>query len=273
MNKIILMVLFSIAQAFCYNFMTWNVRCENPDDTTNGNIWSKRLPHIVENIEFIFPDFLNVQEVNPGFVNDLANLLPDYNYVYLHEKSQNAIFFKKHFLVQKTGEFYLSETPNKRSRGWDAKNKRTCLWAKIQDENKNTFFIFNTHFDHKGKEARINSAIMVKDSINRIAGNATVILSGDFNVDKREKPFTILNENSPLQEAQFQAKRIYNPSGSVNYFDPKRYSQWQFDYIFTTKNLEIIRYSVPNFIYYDKDSDVLRFPSDHSPAFIQFNIQ
>lgn len=273
MNKILPIILFCFAHAFSYDFMTWNVRCENPDDTLNGNIWSKRLPHIVEAVVFINPDFFNVQEVNPNFVKDLENALPEYNHVYLHEKSQNAIFYKKRFSVQKTGEFYLSETPNKRSRGWDAKNKRTCLWAKIQDENRQTFFIFNTHFDHKGKEARINSALMLKDSISNIAGNATVLLSGDFNVDKREKPFTILNESGFLLEAQFQTKRIYNPSGSVNYFDPKRYSQWQFDYIFTSKNLEVIRYSVPNFIYYDKDTEVLRFPSDHSPAVIQFNIQ
>ena len=273
MNKIVLFIFLCIAPAFCYDFMTWNVRCENPDDTLNGNVWSQRLPHIVNAVEFISPDFLNVQEVNPVFVKDLEQALPDYDHVYLNEKSQNAILYKKRFAIQKTGEFYLSETPNQRSRGWDAKNKRTCLWAKFQDENGHVFFIFNTHFDHKGKQARINSALMVRDSISKIAGNATVILSGDFNAYKTEKPLTILNDAYFLEEAQYRTKRIYNPSGSLNYFDPKRYSQWQFDYIFTSNDLEIIRYSVPNFIYYDNDAKVLRFPSDHSPAVIQFNIQ
>lgn len=272
MKKLFLILLFA-SQAFCYDFMTWNVRCENPDDTINGNVWGKRLPHIVKLIEFVDPDFFNVQEVNPGYVQDLEKALPEYKYVYLHEKSQNAIFLKKRFTVQKKGEFYLSETPNKRSRGWDAKNKRTCLWAKVQDENKHTFFIFNTHFDHKGKLARINSSLMLLDSLKNIAGNGTILLSGDFNVDKTEKPFTILNDSELLQEAQFKTNKKYNPSGSVNYFDPKRYSPWQFDYIFTSNDLEVTRYSVPNFIYYDKDSEVLRFPSDHSPAIIQFNIK
>lgn len=273
MNKILLFILICSVHAFCYDFMTWNVRCAHPKDTISKDIWSKRLPHIVETIEFISPDFFNVQEINPDFINDLTKFLPEYSHIYLHPKSENAIFYKKKFSVQKKGEFYLSETPNKFSRSWDAKYERTCLWAKITDENNQIFFIFNTHFDHKGKQARINSSLMVKDSIHNIAGNATAILSGDFNVDKKEKPFTILNESDFLEEAQFQTKRIYNPSGSYNYFDPKRYSLWQFDYIFTTDNLEIIRYSVPNFIYYDKEDEILRFPSDHSPVVIQFTVK
>lgn len=273
MKKIILVLLICGVQAFSYDFMTWNIRCEHPDDTINGNIWSKRLPHIVKSIEFISPDFINVQEANPNFIKDLEQALPDYNHIDSKEKSQNAIFFKKNFILQKNDEFYLSETPNNRKRGWDAKHYRTCLWVKLQDENNRSFFIFNTHFDNKGKIARSNSARMVRDSIKNITGNEVTILSGDFNVEKREEPFTILNESNHLEEAQFKTKRIYNPSGSYNYFDPQKHSQWQFDYIFTSNNIDVIQYSVPNFVYYDSKADLQRYPSDHSPVIIHFNVR
>lgn len=273
MSKALLIFLVCTTYAFCYDFMTWNIRCEHVKDTLSGDVWSKRLPHIVETIEFISPDFFNVQETNPKFINDLENKLPDYNHIDSKEQSHNAIFFKKKFAVNNTGEFYLSETPNERSLGWDAKHHRTCLWVKLQDENKHVFFLFNTHLDNKGKHAQIHGASMIKDSIRNIAEDATILLAGDFNAIKKEKPIETLNKSGFLEEAQTKAKRIYNPSGSYNYFDPKRYSLWQFDYIFTSKDIEITRYSVPNFIYYDKEDEILRFPSDHSPVIIEFNIQ
>ena len=52
------------------------------------------------------------------------------------------------FILLDSGCFWLSETPDKPSVGWDAKYPRICSWAQLQDRNTgNTLYFLNTHFE------------------------------------------------------------------------------------------------------------------------------
>ena len=65
--------------------------------------------------------------------------------------------------------FWLSESPEMASRGWDAALNRIVTWVHLQDRKSGKeFFHFNTHFDHKGREARENSARLILDKIKEI---------------------------------------------------------------------------------------------------------
>jgi endonuclease/exonuclease/phosphatase family metal-dependent hydrolase len=82
------------------------------------------------------------------------------------------------------GTYWLSETPDEPSYGWDAACRRTATWALMKDRrNGKHFYFVNTHLDHKGVEARKNGLQMV---LNRIAGmnpeGYPMVLTGDFNV-------------------------------------------------------------------------------------------
>src|SRR3546814_6755240 len=98
----------------------------------------------------------------------------------------SAIFYKKdRFRLLDHDTFWLSETPEVPSKGWDAALNRICTWGKFRDkESRKEFFYFNLHMDHRGKEARKKSTLLVLEKIREIAGKTHVILSGDFNFNQ-----------------------------------------------------------------------------------------
>lgn len=113
------------------------------------------------------------------------------------------IFYKKdRFILLDSGCFWLSETPDKPSVGWDAKYPRICSWAQLQDRNTgNTLYFLNTHFDHVGKQARKESACMIVKWIRRHSDCGETILVGDFNVDQRSESYQELVKTGFLTDS------------------------------------------------------------------------
>ena len=96
-----------------------------------------------------------------------------------------AIFYnKKAIKLIKWGTFWLSETPEKPSMGWDAACFRSATWALMKDKaSGRKFYYVNTHLDHVGWEARKNGLKLIVDRIAEInPENYPMILTGDFNM-------------------------------------------------------------------------------------------
>ncbi len=141
-----------------------------------------------------------MQEALHVQMNDLQKALPDFKYAGVgrtdgkQDGEYSAIFYnakKLQLLESKT--FWLSETPTVAgSKSWDAAITRIVTWAKFKDiESSKTFFVFNTHFDHIGKVARRESAKLLLKKINEIAGNSSVIITGDFNATPGDEPVQV----------------------------------------------------------------------------------
>ena len=83
----------------------------------------------------------------------------------------SAVFYNQdRFLKKQGGTFWLSETPETCTFGWDAVCRRVCSWVELEDrESGATLHVFNTHFDHVGVEARKNSAALILKKISEIA--------------------------------------------------------------------------------------------------------
>ena len=116
------------------------------------------------------------------------------------------------------GTFWLSETPDSPTMGWDAACYRTCTWALMQDKTTgNRFAIFNTHLDHRGRVAQTESIKLVVEKIKEIAGErATVILGGDFNVVPEDEIFEPLGEfmlEARTTAAEADVKGTFNMFG------------------------------------------------------------
>ena len=167
---------------------TFNLRYANPKDS--GNLWADRVPVVAALIEFHDFDIFGTQEALPGQVNDLQNLLPGYSWYGVgrddgkDKGEHSSIFFKKDkYQVINKGDFWLSQTPDKPSLGWDAICCfRICSWTKFKDtKTAKEFYFFNVHYDHQGVKAREESSKLMLPKINEIAGSAPVILTGDFN--------------------------------------------------------------------------------------------
>ncbi len=251
------------------NIATYNIRYDNPGDSLD--LWQKRYPSIGGIIQFYDFDILGTQEGLIHQLNDLKSLLPEYNYIGVGRddgKSAGehaAIFYKTtKFKLLEKGNFWLSQITDTPNKGWDAALPRICTWGKFTEVATGfTFYMFNVHFDHKGVEARKESAKLILSKISDIAGKTPAILTGDFNVDETNESYTLLNASKNLKDAYDLAKIRFAPNGSFNSFSPTSKQVGRIDHIFLTPQFNVLRYGILTNTVHG------RYPSDHFPVFIQ----
>lgn len=170
--------------------MSFNLRYDEPSDKENQ--WDNRKDACVSMIEDKQPMVFGIQEGLYNQVHFLDENLSKYSFVGVgrddgHSGGEYAAIFYEFDLLelQENGNFWLSETPEFPSIGWDANNIRIVTWAKFRDlQNNKNIFVFNTHFDHKGKIAQEESSKLLVSKINEIVNETDipVIITGDFNM-------------------------------------------------------------------------------------------
>ncbi|MFT6995506.1 MAG: endonuclease/exonuclease/phosphatase family metal-dependent hydrolase, partial [Maribacter sp.] len=256
--------------------MSFNIRYDNPEDGKQN--WHHRKENVVRMIHFYDLDIIGLQEVLVNQQNYLKESLSEYKSVGIgredgKEKGEFAsIFYKKdRFKILKSGTFWLSETPDKISKGWDADLERIATWAVFKDKNTREEFIFmNTHFDHIGNIARVESAKLLKEKAIELAGNLPLILTGDFNlVPESEGIRTLIKPDgkNTLINASSAATFTYGPDWTTCGFDNRPFEERKvIDYIFLKGISKVTKYAV--------FSEMLEnvFLSDHCPVFAQIEL-
>ncbi len=224
--------------------MSFNIRYNNPDDKENW--WEYRKEDIGKMIKYYQPDILGIQEGLKNQVNFLDSSLSDYKFVGvgrdngIDQGEYAAIFYnteKIEFIDTKT--FWLSETPDLVSVGWDASLGRIVTYGAFKDRMSNdTIFVFNCHYDHLGKLARQKSSELILNIIqNMYIETERIIVMGDFNCEPNRKPIKILKTIfDDSYEISFRTP--YGPIGTFNQFDPAKEITLRIDYIFT-RNLNV----------------------------------
>jgi len=244
---------------------TYNLRYNNAGDGLDA--WPNRkemVKNLVRHYDF---DVFGTQEALRGQLNDVAEL-PEYAFVGRGRDDgkeageHSAIFYKKARLkLLQTGDFWLSETPDKPGKGWDAKCcNRICTWAKFQDlQSEQQFFFFSVHFDHEGVEARRQSGLLMIKKIKEIAQNAPVVCVGDLNSTPDTEQVKALQ--TLLGDAyQLTQKPAYGPVGTFNGFELTAPLRDRIDYIFVSRGSTVLSYAVLT------DSMRGHYPSDHFPV-------
>lgn len=257
------------------SIMSWNIRILTQADT--GLIyWNNRRDEVADLIKRYQPDILGIQEIrNIRQQKDFTHRLPEYESVSFGRDNNKGtrgerlavLFNKKRFSFSEKGFFFLSETPEKASKGWDAVYNRICVWTKLTDKvTQETFYVFNTHFDHVGKIAREKSAILLTEKITEIAGNYPVILTGDFNAAPADRNFY---KTMTAKFADSRATSKNAPRGMDGTFNGWNFSKSDFnesvriDYIFVSKM------TVLNYININDKTDWGIYPSDHFPVMVK----
>lgn len=247
--------------------MSYNVKLDRQKEGKDS--WTNRKPFFSKQIKFYEPDVLGVQEALPNQMQDLDSLLPNYSYVGVgrddgkNEGEFSAIFYKtKTLKVLESSTFWLSQTPDKVGMGWDAVCNRICTYALFEVVGTaQKFWVFNTHFDHVGLEARTQSVGLILDKIKAINHqNYPVILSGDFNMTPDDENIEYLK--TVLADAKAQAQLCFGPQGTYNGFRFDKPVTERIDYIFVSPTVTVNKYAVLS------DSWNLQYPSDHLPVFV-----
>ena len=205
--------------------MSYNVRYGTAKDGENH--WEKRKDFMAETIKAFDPDLLGTQETL-GFQRDfLAGTLPDHAVLAVgredgrEQGEMTAIFWRKErFEKVDGGHFWLSETPDVAgSKGWDTSLPRMVTWVRLRDkarQGKPVLWV-NTHFDHIGKVARVESAKLIRDRIGTLGKDCSVIVTGDFNSGEGSEPYKAMfglrgSEESPVVDSY----RVAHPQREEN---------------------------------------------------------
>ncbi len=249
--------------------MSFNIRYDNPNDGENR--WEFRKNEVVKLLKNYKSDFLGIQEAMPNQGKFIADKLEAYGYIGhgrdgLNTDSESILLFynKIKFKLLEGNVFWLSETPEKASRGWDAKLKRIMVYGAFENKtNGETLHIINCHFDHRGEIAREKSAEQLVNFIeNKKLSGEQVIVLGDLNCLPYEEPIKILSRY--LEDSYDDSHHALNgPIGTYNKFDTERVPTKRIDYIFT-RNIDVKSYRSID----DKRKNNL-FPSDHLPILIR----
>ena len=251
--------------------MTWNIRYNNSGDGINA--WPNRKDWLAKIVVNNQVDIAGFQEVLFEQLEDLKVRLPELDvYGVGRDDGKNAgefapIFFRKdRFELLDKSTFWLSMTPDKNaSKGWDADQPRIACWVKLKDRRTGTvFYVMNTHFDHRGTQARAESAKLLLKYMREQFVDHPVILTGDFNTLPDSPPYnTLIGKGSPTRPVYLDAyehsvQKPKGPDSTWNGFKsivPNR----RIDFVFTTKTVRVERFKTLD------DQRDGRFPSDHLP--------
>ncbi|HQV32403.1 MAG TPA: endonuclease/exonuclease/phosphatase family protein [Calditrichia bacterium] len=253
--------------------MSFNIRFDNPDDGPNA--WPQRREMASGLIREVNPDVLGLQEALLHQIEQLQDDLPEYAWFGVgRDDGQSAgefspIFYRKdkfELLMQET--LWCSETPHQPGLGWDAVCNRVITWGGLRDRGTGKIaVIFNTHWDHIGENARLQSAVLLRNEVAKVIPGEYVVVTGDFNCPPGSPPYRHLvaareNGGEPVlfdsRKRSLQAPQ--GPTGTFNAFGPEAVRPEPIDHIFVGEGISVQRFAT-----LDKAVNG-RMPSDHFPV-------
>ncbi len=295
LSYLLLVLLAALAvQAQELVVCTYNVRYKNNGDTDAGNGWNTRRTYLINLMNFQQPDLLGVQEALNAQMTDMANGLKGYAYIGVGRDNgttggeYSAIFYRtERMILLDHGDFWLSDTPYKASKGFPSKGggtsyKRICTWGKFLDKaTGSVIYHFNTHMD-LDETNRQQSYYLIKQKIQEIASTtAPVIVSGDYNAVQTGDAYKLFYNSGFLYDSFHRAKQKFMTNGTCPGFNANNYSTVsselrRIDHIFVTRAFNVEHYGVLNPCYYSTSGTAdyhERAYSDHSPVIAKLTIR
>ncbi len=247
---------------------TYNIRYDASADKTSGNSWDTRKQALVDLIKRHGFDIIGTQEGMNRQMIELKKMMPGFDYINYpyggkaDYHNSGIVYRTSMFEVMDTGTFWFSETPDIPSIGWDATDRRICLWGKFKHKpSGKEFYYFNVHFYWKLEEARRASGPLLVKKIKEIAKGYPAICVGDFNSEPETSQIKAIKAylHDSYDLSGNGRKGVENTAfhGGVFHGDPI----FRIDYIFVSDSIKVQDYEVYSDIY-NQD----RYPSDHLPV-------
>lgn len=253
--------------------MSFNIRYPNPRD--GHDYWPVRAGRVISAIEAFGPDVLGLQEAYDYQVEVLLFHMKQYELVGVGREDgkdrgemTGILYRRDRFTLIDHGHFWLSPTPHlPGSVGWDAALTRMATWLALEDRKTGRrWVVLNTHFDHRGRAARVESARLLRQRIAELRqrfDGAPAILTGDFNADAGGPVYQALGVGGPdaglIDTHLADLANLGQPDGTFNFFRGETNSA-RIDWIIVSDNVEVLEARIDRNTYND------RYPSDHYPV-------
>ncbi len=241
--------------------MSFNIRNGRAPDKHNA--WPLRSRLFFKAIRDYGPDLLGLQEVLIEQFISAKCVLPEYDYVGVaredgKEKGEYAPLFyrRKRFALVETGTWWLSPMPHDvASVGWDAALTRIATWTRLRDrEQQKRLLVINTHFDHVGEAARVESARLLRERTKDEKDR--VIIMGDFNCTDVDPPYRVMIEGGDFLDTFRQINPTPGPNEATFHDFTGNTCDKRIDFIFT-RGFGVTAAGI------DRTRDGDRCPSDH----------
>lgn len=186
-----------------YKVISYNIRVLTTYDTDSCH-WDVRKPATITMIKQEQPDMFGLQESFLEQTRYVEVECPQYARIGIGNNDENEsdevmsfFYLRDKFELLDKQTVWLSETPEISSRGWDGEYNRMATFVTLRDRsNGNEITYINTHFDHIGRVARIESAKLIVERIKALQANGqqAIIVGGDFNSELEDSLLTPLQE-------------------------------------------------------------------------------
>jgi endonuclease/exonuclease/phosphatase family metal-dependent hydrolase len=254
--------------------MSFNVRYGTAADGPNH--WDKRKDFLADTVRAFDPDLLGTQETL-GFQRDfLAAKLPAHTAFGVgrddgKEAGEMMAVYWRTARFEKTagGHFWLSTTPDTPgSKSWDGSLPRMATWVKLKDKTADgkTVLWVNTHFDHMGKTARVESAKLIRDRLKELGAGCSLVVTGDFNAGEGSDPYRALFDPRGADEPPvLDSYRVAHPKraddeGTTTPFKAGPSKGNRIDWIGVSRDWTVVSAAI------DRTARDGRTPSDHFPV-------
>lgn len=259
----------AIGENVAITVMSYNIRFDNPRDGINA--WPHRKDNVAEMMGPKYnSDIVGVQEALRHQIDELQERLPNYDWVGVGRDDGkdtgefSPIFYRTdRFELVATNTFWLSEnTGYPASKSWDTAITRIVTWARFSDkQTEQDFYVLNTHFDHRGQQARVESAKLMLDKVVSLDKNVPVIITGDLNINERNEAYKIFRDADGLYDARYSSETGHEgPTATFNNWEELRPAESRIDYIFVSSGIRVLNHRILD------DRYDGRFPSDHLPV-------
>ncbi|MCL2508941.1 MAG: endonuclease/exonuclease/phosphatase family protein [Oscillospiraceae bacterium] len=227
--------------------MTFNLRYGGVSEDS----FMSRRDIVAQTVADYLPDSFGVQEAHLRWIFALRARLPEYDCMYVGRTNgfvgeSSAVFFlKDRYELLDSDTFWLSETPGRPSRGWDASMNRVCTWVKLRDRETGLVYVhMNTHFDHIGQQARAESVAMILDKTREFTGEGLpVVCTGDFNFEEGSEPYAAITGDL-LHDVKFLAADTMNGNTFHGFDQEGTKDNPPIDFIFCTEDIAPLTYKI-----------------------------
>ncbi len=248
--------------------MSFNIRCTN----VGKDSWEDRIGIVTETINKSNADSVGVQEATTEWMETLDKELTKYAWVGVGRddgKNQgefSSIFYlKAKYNLIDSGTFWLSETPETPSLGWDAGCNRVCTWAVLENkETKEQYVHINSHFDHVGIKAREESVKLILAHADKY-NDLPVVFTADMNVVEGSENYVQMTSGC-LKDTKYLTDDSMN---YLTYHDtkPSSHNGDVIDYVMVNDKFNVLSYKV---VTAGIDN---RYVSDHFPVYADLEIK
>lgn len=173
--------------------MSFNVKAGTDGDTAAHN-WTSRKEGQKMMVEKWSPDIIAIQEADVAQRKFYA-AIPGYSFVTVTNVPQSGADYKQsglneiayrtsRFKLLDSGWYWLSETPDKVSKGYSYDGYLTAVYAQFEDnENGQNLYVVCTHLASGDNDVsrRFTSKLVVDRTKEHCGSNAVVFIMGDMN--------------------------------------------------------------------------------------------